>query len=133
MSQVSGACVCQNINITVKGSSDKIVVCYCSDCRKMSGHLGQIIAIFNKDQVEIKDPNNKLKTYAITNTASGKPNNVNFCEECGSTINSVPMVYDGKLSLVRTTVLDDGYEKYEPTEAIFSKDKCSYADKVSNL
>lgn len=99
----------------------------------MSGHIGHIIGIFNKEQVTIDDPKGKLKTYAITNTGSGKPNNVNFCSDCGSTINSVPMVYDGKLSLIRTTILDSGYEKFVPTEELFAKDKAPFAADLAKL
>lgn len=133
MVQVAGACVCKAVRVTVEDQPDKVVICYCSDCRKMSGHLGQIIAIFPANKVRIEDKRQKLKPYSITNTASGKPNNINFCSDCGCTINSMPMVYDGKLNLVRTTVLDDGYERFVPTEEIFTKDKCAFSGQIAKL
>lgn len=127
----SGSCVCKAITLKVTGEPEQAVVCYCTDCRKMSGNLSHIIGAYKSNNVSIEDPQGKLKTYTISNTASGKPNYVHFCGDCATVFTTVPTVYENT-TMVRTPVLDD-YEKVEPTSAIFKDERCSWHDKLHKL
>jgi hypothetical protein len=128
----SGSCVCGSIQFTVQSHSDVKMICYCSDCRKGSGHLGQILGKFNTKDVQITDKNSTMKEYIISKTQSGFPKKKLFCGECGCTILTQPMKYNGEVSIVRTTLLDDGFPEFQPTKEIFADAKESFIGGTSN-
>lgn len=128
---VKGSCVCGSI--TFNTSADPVVnmECYCLDCRKNSGHLGQVISKFNTLEVTIDDPKRVLKTYVINKTQSGKPKHKVFCSECGCTIATLPQTYNGEITMLRTTLLDEFPQSYAPTKRLFEDEKAAYANGVS--
>lgn len=125
MTKYNGACVCGAITISLEGKPEKTVVCYCSDCRKNSGHLGQIIAAYDKEKVQIGDPDSQLRDYLITKTGSGKPKTKEFCGRCGCTIRTILESVPGKY-LVRLSLLDHGFPDFVPENKLFPEVKTAY-------
>lgn len=120
-----GTCVCRAITISLAGKPEGTVVCYCLDCRKNSGHLGQIIAAYDTEKVEIIDGANQLREYLITATDSGKLKHKEFCGRCGCTIRAILESVPGK-SFVRSTLLDEGFEDFIPSNALFPDVRAEY-------
>lgn len=117
-----GSCLCGSIKITLTGPPHKVNVCYCPDCRKNSGNLGQINGWYDVENVEISDPHNVLADYVVTATGSGKPKHKNFCGKCGCTIRTICEVMPGA-TFVRVMILDDGEGEFIPTGAIFEEER----------
>lgn len=109
-------------------------MCYCLDCRKMSGNLGHLVSVYYTTDVEFKDPDNKLKTFIKTKTDSGKPVEVKFCGECGVTFATIQMQYDGKFTILRPSVFDDGADDMKPTHVVHKHDlKQELLDTIAKL
>ena len=118
-----GSCLCGAINFTIHGSPSTRMMCYCLDCRKNSGHLGQALGLLNHDQVEIKDPENNIKEWVITKTSSGSPKRKVFCGRCGSTLMTIPMKHNGEKVVIRSTLLDEGIEHFLPFDKVLFPDE----------
>ncbi|CAN6674627.1 hypothetical protein TRVA0_058S00606 [Trichomonascus vanleenenianus] len=125
MGKISGTCLCEQVTVSVETNPELVAVCYCSDCRKNSGYLGQVLAKYPIGDVHIEDPHNLVKKYTVTKTGSGKPKDKVFCGGCGCTIMTIPMVLEGRTVFLRSTILDD-YEKFVPKKELFSQNKSDY-------
>ncbi|KAA8915719.1 hypothetical protein TRICI_002126 [Trichomonascus ciferrii] len=126
----SGACLCESVKFSVGDAKSKFI-CYCIDCRKNSGHLGQLLAKFDTEDLSIDDPTGQLKEYTITRTSSGFPKKKVFCNTCGCTIMTQPMKYEGKVSILRVTLLDNGIETFLPEKCLFQQERETYLGEVA--
>lgn len=127
-----GDCQCGAIKISFKGEPVKSFVCYCVDCRKGSGHLGQMLSYYNTNDVEITDSQSYLKEFVVINTKSGSPKKKEFCGNCGSTIRTLPMKYNGKVSMMRPTLLDENFTMCAPKNTIFGDSKTKFVEGVES-
>lgn len=125
-----GSCLCRSVKITVNGEPERVYVCYCGDCRKNSGHLGQINSPYDVADVTIDDPDNVVGEYVVLQTASGKPKHKFFCLRCGCTIRTVCESLPGK-TIVRVMTLDDANGRFVPEKALFSEEKKRYTAGVT--
>lgn len=129
-----GSCLCGSIRVEVSGKPKIQFVCYCVDCRKGSGHLGQFIGMYDSKQVKISFQNkSSIKEYIVNFTQSGYPKKKQFCEICGTTILTLPMKYDGNISMVRTTLLEKFDSNFTPEKAIFEDEKKSYLGSCESI
>ncbi|KAG2736092.1 hypothetical protein G9P44_000182 [Scheffersomyces stipitis] len=123
-----GSCVCGSIEFTVRSKPEATLVCYCTDCRKGAGHLGQVLAKYETSKVEIQDKNSSMKEYTITKTQSGFPKKKLFCGECGCSILTKPMKHNGEVTFLRSTLLDNSFGDFIPKKAIFGDVKQGFVD-----
>ena len=73
METVRGGCLCGDVRITAVGRPWRVGLCHCLDCRKHTGSLFEISAIFPQDAVTIEG---QTRDYA------GR----HFCPRCGSPV-----------------------------------------------
>ncbi|KAG7665111.1 uncharacterized protein J8A68_001421 [[Candida] subhashii] len=124
----TGSCLCGQVTFKLNGEPSRSFICYCVDCRKGSGHLGQFISQYATDKVEIKDPNHQIKEYVVEKTKSGHPKRKEFCGGCGCTIRTLPMKFNGEVSMIRQSLLDGEFVNCAPQSAIFGDEKKRYTE-----
>ncbi|KAK9452454.1 Mss4-like protein [Dipodascopsis uninucleata] len=124
--QYTGSCLCGGITFALNNISENRVTCYCIDCRKGSGHLGQVLAFYLKDDITIVDEESNMKEWIVSSTQSGYPKRKLFCGKCGCTIATIPMKYNGDKIVVRTSLLDSDFEKFVPKKRIFEQVKLDF-------
>jgi len=73
MDRLTGGCLCGSVRIVASGSSYRVGLCHCLDCRKHHGALFYAAAIFPEDSVTIEG---ETRNYA----------NRHFCPTCGSSV-----------------------------------------------
>jgi hypothetical protein len=73
MRTVTGGCLCGDVRITATGQPWRVGLCHCLDCRKHTGSLFEISAIFPQDAVTVEG---QTRDYA------GR----HFCPRCGSPV-----------------------------------------------
>ncbi|GAA0395002.1 GFA family protein [Cocleimonas flava] len=78
-SHLTGSCHCGGVKYRIDGPARDVVNCFCSECRKTSGHHVAATRI-NKDHLTIESENT-LKWYECSpGTFKG------FCENCGGNV-----------------------------------------------
>ncbi|KAF5208487.1 putative glutathione-dependent formaldehyde-activating enzyme [Clavispora lusitaniae] len=124
-----GSCVCGAIQLELTGGPKPSIICYCKDCRKSSGNLGQILSAYDSSSMKIIDAEMQLGDYVLTNTKSGKPKHKQFCKRCGCTIQYLSENMPGK-SIIVTTLVEGGFEDFTPIHALFEDKKDEYTKNV---
>lgn len=77
--------MCGAVSMEVSGEPLQCRECFCRDCRKSSGSLGHIIAVFDKNNVSIRGRSH-IREYVTTKTESKHAKLKKFCGNCGSTV-----------------------------------------------
>ncbi|RLV92245.1 hypothetical protein JA1_003272 [Spathaspora sp. JA1] len=119
----TGSCLCGEVTFKLNGEPSRTMTCYCTDCRKGAGALGQFITVYDTKNVEINDPNSKIGEYIVQKTKSGLPKKKQFCTGCGCTLRTLPGKYNGEVSMIRQALLDDDFSKHVPQASIFNEEK----------
>jgi hypothetical protein len=111
-----GGCLCGAVRYEVRGPLRPVVVCHCTQCRRMTGHFMAATAARHADFRVVTDGG--LKWFAASQEAQR-----GFCAHCGSTLfwQGVGRDY---LSIAAGT-LDDS-SGLEVAGHIFVADKGSY-------
>ena len=76
---VSGGCLCGQVRFTVQGPLREVLLCHCSQCRKMSGHFWAASSA----------PRERVDIYQDTGLRwfqSSKEAKRGFCSTCGSSL-----------------------------------------------
>ncbi|KAG5419618.1 hypothetical protein I9W82_003386 [Candida metapsilosis] len=128
----TGSCLCGEVSFKLIGEPSRSFVCYCIDCRKGSGHLGQFISQYATDKVEIEDKNGNIAEYIVEKTKSGHPKRKQFCKGCGSTIRTLPMKFNGEVSMFRSSLVDENFAKLAPQAALFGDEKDRFTEGVKS-
>ena len=112
----SGGCLCGAVRYEVRGALRPIIMCHCTQCRRMTGHFMAATAARHADFRVVTDGG--LKWFAASQEAQR-----GFCAHCGSTLfwQGVGRDY---LSIAAGT-LDDS-SGLEVAGHIFVADKGSY-------
>lgn len=128
----TGSCMCGEVTFKLNGEPSRSFVCYCVDCRKGSGHIGQFISQYATDKVEIEDKNGKMAEYVVEKTKSGQPKRKQFCKGCGCTIRTLPMKFNGEVSMMRQSLVDEKFVNLAPQLAIFGDEKDRYTENTKS-
>ena len=73
MDQFNGGCLCGQVRIVATGRPYRVGLCHCLDCRKSSGSLFQMTAIF---------PETAVTVTGETGVHAGR----HFCPRCGGAV-----------------------------------------------
>lgn len=78
-SQLTGSCLCGGVSYRIDGPARDIINCFCSQCRKTSGHHVAATRVSKDHLILVKDET--LKWYeCLENVYRG------FCGECGGNL-----------------------------------------------
>ena len=83
--KIDGGCHCGHITYEAEVDPERVVVCNCEDCQKLSGSPFRSV-VFSKEN-GFKLLSGELKIYLKTG-GSGAKRQQAFCPECGSSIYS---------------------------------------------
>ena len=82
---IEGECHCGAITYEANINPEKVVVCHCTDCQKLSGTAFRTVVFTEDENFDLKS--GELKTY-IKIAESGNERIQAFCPNCGSPIYS---------------------------------------------
>ncbi|KAK4171985.1 Mss4-like protein [Triangularia setosa] len=123
----TGSCLCEGVKFTVQGAPDTIFICYCSHCKKNAGAPGQIAAKFKCSSVEVLEGSEFISTWILNDNLSGSEKHKKFCSRCGCTLWTIPMKHTGSHWIVRTALLEDGFEKFPYRAELFASRRAPMA------
>ena len=83
MIDANGTCLCGGVTWEAKIDPDKIAICHCTQCQVNGSSAFQWAAIINMRDLSLNS--DSLKSFVKT-AESGNQREINFCENCGTTI-----------------------------------------------
>lgn len=92
---VSGSCHCGAIRFTATVDKNKVMVCHCTDCQKLTGSAFRVVVPAPIASLVLHgEPKRYVKT-----AESGAQRTQAFCPECGSPVFSVALENPTQVSL----------------------------------
>ncbi len=79
MQRRRGSCLCGALQYEIDGDFDGVWMCHCSNCRKASGGLGNLIVVVPRDRFRWLQGDDHRTTYAVRPTYS-----ITRCNTCGT-------------------------------------------------
>jgi hypothetical protein len=83
--KIDGGCHCGNITFVAEIDPEKVMICHCTDCQRLTGSAFRVVIRAPKDTFELRG--GKPKTY-IKTAESGARRVQAFCPECGTPVYS---------------------------------------------
>ncbi|KAJ6005761.1 hypothetical protein N7451_003705 [Penicillium sp. IBT 35674x] len=127
---ITGGCLCRQIRYEATGAPAMNVLCYCENCRKVTGSICMANSMYLKPQFRILSGEDMIRTYDDDQTKSGNILNRSFCSNCGSclfttqTVNGV--TGDFVVLTSGTFDLGVGNEEWVPQREFYCKDRASW-------
>ncbi|KAF2430995.1 hypothetical protein EJ08DRAFT_611616 [Tothia fuscella] len=106
-----GSCLCGKSGVEFKTYPEFKILCYCTDCKKVSGSIFGCSILIPKSEVTTKGSLKQVTVHA----ESGRPITNSFCPDCGTTLfREGPILPD--TIIIKTGVLDDAvdFENLKP-------------------
>jgi hypothetical protein len=104
----TGSCICDSVKVVVSGAPKRVFVCHCLDCQKSAGGGFQTSVLYDTDNIQIIDPDNKLTKYVIPGATlgSGFDKHKFFCGACGTPVFNQSMKFGGEVTVIKGAFLD---------------------------
>ena len=80
---IDGGCHCGNISYEAEIDPQKVIICHCTDCQRLSGSAFRTVVFVPESDFKLL--NGTLKTY-VKVADSGNQREQTFCPECGTHI-----------------------------------------------
>ena len=117
---ILGGCLCGDVRFRVPGEAAFQMLCYCSDCRKVSGSDAYAAFVVPRETLTVEAG---TPTSFAVKAKSGRINRRNFCGTCGSRLwADLEMGF----ASVSGGALDDP-ERFQPTMVHCENDAPSWA------
>ncbi len=81
--KINGGCHCGTITYEAELDTDKVVICHCTDCQKLSGSAFRTVGLVKGEDFKIGP--NAPKIY-VRVADSGNERAMAFCSHCGAEI-----------------------------------------------
>ena len=101
--KITGACHCGKITYEADVSLDKVVVCHCIDCQKISGTAFRSVVMSEPNGVTFTK--GTAKEY-VKIAESGNPRAQGFCADCGSALYATTVEKENRVYGIRAGNVD---------------------------
>ncbi|PLB46544.1 DUF636 domain protein [Aspergillus steynii IBT 23096] len=129
----SGSCLCKAIQYQLTAPPDQMFVCHCNNCQKSSGSVFMANCIFQKDQLQIIQGHDSLRTYHDSSTRSGSTLERSFCAICGSSLFVCQHTGEPVQHLAVTSGTIDQREDLHPTIEVWERDRRPWLSPVEGI
>lgn len=128
--KITGSCHCGNINYSAEIVPEKIILCHCIDCQKMSGAPYRGVVISSDETFSMTGT---IKDYVKKTAASGTPRAQGFCPECGTHIYATAIgdmpADTARPYMIRLGTVDNN-ETLKPTAEIWCDSRQAWVDPI---
>jgi len=125
--EVSGSCHCGAIRFTATVDKNRVMVCHCTDCQKLTGSAFRVVVPAPIASLVL---NGEPKRYVKT-ADSGTKRSQAFCPECGSPVFAVALENPTQVSL-RVGSLDQRNELL-PHHQIWQRSALSWVNIITSV
>ena len=124
--KVSGSCHCKQVCFTAQIDPDRVIVCHCTDCQKLSGSAFRVVVPAVNDQFVLTGD---VAIYTKT-AESGRERAQAFCPNCGTQLYSGGQ--NGTPYMVRVGVLDRASE-LSPRAQLWQQSQWAWTNQLPSL
>ena len=126
---IEGGCHCGAITYEANVNPEKVVICHCTDCQKLSGTAFRTSVFTEDENFDLKS--GELKTY-IKIAESGNQRIQAFCPNCGSPIYSTSVGDAPKMLGLRVGAINQRSE-LKPSKQVWYRSAQGWIGKMDNM
>ena len=126
--KIDGGCHCGHITYEAEIDPEKVLICNCEDCQRLSGSAFRSVAFSKENAFTLLS--GELKVYLKTG-GSGAKRQQTFCPNCGSSIYSTSEE-GGPLYGIRTGSINQR-DQLVPKRRIFTRSEQSWIDDLPSM
>jgi hypothetical protein len=129
MMRITGGCHCGNIAFEAEIDDQKVMICHCSDCQKLSGTAFRTVVISEPNGVSFTK--GKAKEY-VKIAESGNERAQGFCGNCGSALYATTVDENNRVYGLRVGTIDQRNELI-PHSQIWHRSSVPWLDKINSV
>lgn len=126
---ISGSCHCGSIAFEANVDANKIMICHCNDCQKLSGTAFRTVVISQVDGFHVTK--GEVKEY-IKTAESGNKRAQGFCQHCGSGLYATSETKENRVYGIRVGVVDQRNE-LKPGNQIWCNSAMSWLSELNDI
>ncbi|KAF2273105.1 uncharacterized protein EI97DRAFT_189951 [Westerdykella ornata] len=132
MTRHTGHCTCGRTEwiATLDPDQESHILCHCGTCKSLSGGTCTLNQIVPRENVQVTKGEESLGCYTYTGN-SGKPVHCYYCPNCTAHIYHHQTVLGDDKIVLRTGLLDDGLERFEPKAEVWGKARLPWEKEVA--
>ena len=115
--QINGSCHCGEITFEAEIDENKVLLCHCQDCQKLSGTAFRVVVVSEPNGLTFT--RGKTKEY-IKVADSGNRRAQGFCQNCGSAIYATSEDTNNRVYGIRAGCIDQRNQLVPKTQMWFS-------------
>jgi hypothetical protein len=127
--KVTGQCHCGHVSYEAEIDPERIGVCHCTDCQRLTGSPFRVTAIVATEDLRLTG--NPPKMYS-KRAENGRVRNQYFCPECGSPLFTNGEDADADSWGIRWGSIDQR-KTIEPKQQVWCRSAVSWLDSMSTL
>ena len=126
---VEGGCHCGAITYEAEVNPEKVVICHCTDCQKLSGTAFRTVIFTEDESFNLKS--GELKNY-IKTAESGNERIQAFCPNCGSSIYSTSVGGAPKMLGLRVGAINQRSE-LQPSKQVWCRSAQVWLNQIDDM
>ena len=127
--KIDGGCHCGNITYEAEIDPDKMALCHCTDCQRLSGTA--VRTSLGTPEEDFKLLSGTPKTYVKTGHSGAKRAQV-FCPDCGAQLYATSVGDGPKVFNLRTGTINQR-DQLSPKRQIWHRSSQSWINDLANL
>jgi hypothetical protein len=104
---IDGQCHCGHVRYEAEIDPDKVTICHCTDCQRLTGSAYRVTVTADSDKIKLTANPPKLYTKYGQN---GRARLLSFCSECGSPLFSTGEGKDAARTGIRVGTINQRRE-----------------------
>lgn len=129
MINITGGCHCGEISFEAQIDPNKVMICHCNDCQKLSGTAFRSIVISEPNGLTFTK--GKTKEY-IKIAESGNHRAQGFCQNCGSALYATSVEQENRIYGIRLGTVDQRNELI-PSCQIWHRSSAPWLSTINNI
>jgi hypothetical protein len=127
--KITGGCHCGSISFNAIVDVNKVLICHCNDCQKLSGASFRTIVITDPGGFTLI--NGEAKEY-IKTAESGNKRAQGFCQDCGSNLYATTEAQENRIYGIRVGVVDQRNE-LKPNKQIWCNASLPWLNELGEI
>jgi hypothetical protein len=127
--QIDGGCHCGHVTYEAEIDPEKVVICHCTDCQKLTGSAYRVTALTRTSTLRLTANPPKVYTKYGDN---GRARLQSFCPECGSPLFTTGDGEDAATTGIRVGTINQRRE-LKPSRQIWCRSALRWINDIDDL
>jgi len=127
--KIDGGCHCGNIRYEAEVDTERVIICHCTDCQKLSGSAFRVVVQTQPGTFKLLSGSPRIYVKLAD---SGAGREQGFCPECGTPIFSRPLAQDAPALGLRVGTISQRNDLI-PKDQYWSRSSQSWLSNLPNI